>query len=227
MERKPAFRSSYAWIGIAAGMLAAGIAIGYLLFSFSYNGQVAVANQQQQALQYMQQNPNVVNQWMAQNPQLRQQMYSYMLQDRDFMYSMMGNQTFQNQYMGPWMMQNPTFAQQFANQRGTSSSSNQFNNFGGGMMGGGSGYGMGPGMMGGSRSLHAGDSYNNTVSIKDATAQVTLPPSGAQVGQGTDTITFSSSSIDLISYAMMGATQLMQQDIVLHQAHIALAMSLL
>jgi hypothetical protein len=43
---------------------------------------------------------------MMQDPQLRQQMYNYMLQNQDFMYGMMQNQNFQNQYMGPWMMQN-------------------------------------------------------------------------------------------------------------------------
>ena len=212
MQGRFVFRSKYIWIAIASGMLVAGIAIGYAIFN-SYNSQVAVADQQQQAMQYLRQNPDAFNQWMSQNPrymgqwfgymkqnpQLRQQMYTYMFQNKDFMYSMMGNQTFQNQYMGPWMMQNPNFGQQFSNQ---GAPPNQFNNFGGGMMGGSSngGSGMGPGMMGGSP--QESGSYN-TVSIKDAAAEITLLPNGPQASKETDTITFGSPSIDLVSFAMM------------------------
>src|SRR5574340_1458268 len=121
-------------IAIAVGIFVAGIGIGYVIFANTYNPYTMMnnpaafnqmmGNNQQFSSQYMR--------YMIQDPQLRQQMYNYMFQNKDFMYSMMGNQTFQNQYMGPWIIQNPNFQQQTPKQ-GISSPSN---NLGSGMMGG-------------------------------------------------------------------------------------------
>lgn len=176
----------YLWIGIATGLFFVGLGIGYAIFSNTYNPYTMMGNPQFTS-QYMG--------YMMQNPQLRQQMYSYMFQNKDFMYAMMGNQTFQNQYMGPWMMQNPVFQQ------------NQ-NNFGGGMMGSS---GMGPGMMNNygtgpdtTSKLQPGSWYYKTVSINDTVNQINSIPTGAQVNNDNNTITFSSLNMDLTAFAMMG-----------------------
>jgi len=208
-------------IAIAVGIFVAGIGIGYVIFANTYNPYTMMSNQaafnqmmgsnqqfSSQYIRYMMQDPQYMGQWMSQNPQymgqwmgsmiqnpqLRQQMYDYMFQNKDFMYGIMGNQTFQNQYMGPWMMQNPNFQQQTPKQ-GISSPSN---NLGSGMMGGS---GMGSGMMGGSP---AGGALYKTVSIKDATGEINSQTNDAQVNKYSDTITFSSSNIVLTSFAMMG-----------------------
>ena len=124
----------YVWIGLAVGLFFAGLGVGYAVFITTYNhyammmgnpamfSQMMVQNPQfsGQYMGYMMQNPQYMNQWMSQNPQymgqwmgsmmqdpqLRQQMYIYMSQNQDFMYDMMKNSNFQNNYMGPWMMQN-------------------------------------------------------------------------------------------------------------------------
>ena len=166
-------------------MFAAGIGIGYVLFGNSNNPYT------------MMNNPTAFNQMMGtmmQDPNLRQQMYNYMLQNKDSLYGMMGNQTFQNQYMGPWMMQNPNFQQQPTKQGIPSTS----NNLGSGMMGSS---GMGPGMMSGSP---AGSVSYKTVSINDVTGEINSLLNDAQVSKDSDTITFSSSDIMLTSFAMMG-----------------------
>ncbi|MDE1818873.1 MAG: hypothetical protein KGI19_09770 [Thaumarchaeota archaeon] len=125
--------SRYVWIGLTIGLFFAGLGIGYSIFINTYNpyaimGNPAMFSQMMgknsqfsgQYMGYMMQNPQYMNQWMSQNPQyvgqwmgsmmqdpqLRQQMYNYMLQNQDFMYEMMKNPNFQNNYMGPWMMQN-------------------------------------------------------------------------------------------------------------------------
>jgi rusticyanin len=213
--------SQYVWIGLAIGLFFAGLGVGYAVFTNNYNpyammGNPATFNQMMgnnpqfsaQYMGYIMQNPQYMNQWMSQNPQymgqwmntmmqdptLRNQMYSYMFQNKDFMYSIMGNQTFQNQYMGPWMMQNPNFQQQITNQ----GNSNPSNNLGSGMMGSS---GMGSGMMGGS---YSGSVSYKTVSIKDVTNEINSQPNDAQVSKDDNTIIFSSSNIALTSFAMMG-----------------------
>lgn len=209
-------------IAIAVGLFVAGIGIGYVIFTNVYSPYTMMGNPSSfnqmmgnnpqfsnQYMRYMMQDPQYMSQWMSQNPQymgqwmgymiqnpqLQQQMYNYMFQNKNFMYSMMGNQTFQNQYMGPWMMQNPNFGQQFSNQ----GAPYQSNNYGGGMMGSGSG--MGPGMMG---SYSSGSGSYKTTSIKDVTGKINSLPNGANLNKDTDTITFDSTSIDLTSFAMMG-----------------------
>ena len=124
--------NKYMWIGIIIGVFFAGLGISTAIFMNSYNpymiqnptmfNQMMGRNPQftSQYMVYMMQNPQYMNQWMLQNPQyagqwmgsvmqdpqLRQQMYGYMFQNKDFMYGMMGNQNFQNQYMGQWLMKN-------------------------------------------------------------------------------------------------------------------------
>jgi plastocyanin len=126
--------SKYVLIGIVIGVFFAGLGIGYALFINTYNpyalmmgnptmfSQMMGKNPQfsSQYMGYMTQNPQYMNQWMSQNPQymgqwmgsmmqdpqLRQHMYNYMLQNQDFMYGMMGNTTFQNNWMYPYMKNN-------------------------------------------------------------------------------------------------------------------------
>ena len=176
--------SKYVWIGLAVGLFFAGLGVGYSIFINTYNPYAMMGKNPQFSGQYIG--------FMMQDPQLRQQMYNYMLQNKNFMYGIMGNQTFQNQYMGPWIMQNPNFQQQLTKQ------GNQ-KNFGSGMM---SDSGMGPSMMNSYTSEN--DSYKS-VSIKDAAAEVNLLPIGAQINKDDDTVTFSSSSVDFTSFAMMGS----------------------
>ena len=99
----------YVWIGITVGVFVAGIGIGYAIFINTYNPYGIMMGNPAMFNQMMGRNPQFSGQYMGymmQDPQLRQQMYNYMLQNQDFMYGMMQNQNFQNQYMGPWMMQN-------------------------------------------------------------------------------------------------------------------------
>ena len=100
--------SRYVWAGITIGVFIAGIGIGYAVFANIYNPYGMMGNPNM-FNQMMARNPQFAGQYMGymtQNPQLRQQMYDYMFQNQDFMYGMMQNPNFQNQYMGPWMMQN-------------------------------------------------------------------------------------------------------------------------
>jgi len=112
--------NQYIWIGIAVGVFVAGIGIGYTIFINTYNPYTMMIGNPQMFNQMMTNNPQMMNQWMSQNPQymgqwmgsmmsdpqLREQMYDHMFQNQQFMYGMMGNPNFQNNYMGPWMMNN-------------------------------------------------------------------------------------------------------------------------
>ncbi len=171
--------SQYIWIGIAVGLFAVGIAVGYAIFMNTYNP-YGIMMHPQYSSQYMG--------YMMQTPQLRQQMYNYMFQNKDFMYGMMGNPNFQNQYMGPWMMQNPQFQQQFlkpslvnpqTNYTGPQSQSQ---------------YGM-----------MYGSYYQafKTISINDAEAATHLPEY-AQISKDSNTITFNSQNVIISALSMMG-----------------------
>jgi hypothetical protein len=123
----------YVLIGVAAAAFFTGTGIGYTIFTNTYDpvnmmgnpqmfNQMMTSNPQMmnQWMGYMMQNPQYMNQWMSQNPQymgqwmgsmmsdpqLREQMYDHMFQNQQFMYGMMGNSNFQNNYMGPWMINN-------------------------------------------------------------------------------------------------------------------------
>lgn len=96
-------------IGIAVGVFFAGIGIGYTIFINTYNPYTTMMGNPQMFNQMMTKNPQMMNQWMGSmmsDPQLREQMYDQMFQNQQFMYGMMGNPNFQNNYMGPWMMNN-------------------------------------------------------------------------------------------------------------------------
>lgn len=108
-------------IGIAVGVFFAGLGIGYALLQSSVPStpMMMTPQQMQQMMnnpqtmnqwhQQMMQNPQTMNQWMntmMNDPQLRQQMYSQMMQHNQFMQGMMSSPQFQQNWMGPWMMQN-------------------------------------------------------------------------------------------------------------------------
>ncbi len=190
--------TNYVWVGIAVGVFFAGIGIGYAVFINTYNPYYMMMQNPAMFNQMMGKNPQFGGQYMGyimQDPKLRLQMYDYMFQNKDFMYGMMGNQQFQNNYMGPWMMQNPNFQQQWTKPNAT----NQFNNTGYGMMGGNAG--MGPDMMG---NAVTGKGIYKTIPIKDAISEMNSLPNYAQVVRDNDTIVLSSSTIDLGAFAMMG-----------------------
>src|SRR3989344_5313586 len=126
--------NQYVWIGIVVGIFFVGLGIGYSIQSNTLTVPMMMNTQQMQQMMNnpdqmvqwqqtmmndpqamnswmntMMQNPNLMNQWMGtmmNDPQFSQQMYSQMMQNDQFMQGMMGNQQFQNQWMGPWMMQN-------------------------------------------------------------------------------------------------------------------------
>jgi hypothetical protein len=85
----------YIWIGITIGVFFAGIGIGYLVYTNTYNPVTMMQNQQ-----FMQK--------MMQDPQFHQQMMSNIVQNPQMMSQWMGtmmqNQQFQQNWMGPWMM---------------------------------------------------------------------------------------------------------------------------
>ena len=228
----------YALIGIMAGIFVAGIGMGYAVLIVTYNpyptmyqnpqvfNQMMGRNPQfaSQYMGYLVQNPQYMNRWFSQNPQyqgqwmgymmqdpqLRQQMYNYMFQNRNFMYGLMGNQTFQSQYMGPWMTQNPQFQRQWVGQSGMFGS--QFNGTEGNSPSAYPGYAMGPGMMsggsgmmsGGQGSTYGGSTQSfKTISISDAKSAAHLP-TYAQVSKGNNTIVFDSKSVSLVPLSFMG-----------------------
>src|SRR5574341_352615 len=149
--------NKYIWIGITVGVFFAGIGIGHVIYTNTYNPGTIMQNPQlmqkmmqdpqfhQQMMNSMIQNPQLMNQWagsmmqnqqfmqgihnsMMQNPQhvqwmgtmmgpnmmgymmndpnLRQQVYDNMLEHHEFMEDLMKNQQFQQNWMGPWMMNN-------------------------------------------------------------------------------------------------------------------------
>lgn len=213
--------SQYVWIGIAIGVFFAGLGIGYAVFVNTFNpypmmGQPQFFNQMMarnpqyagQYMGYMMQNQQYMNQWfsqnpqyagqymgyMMQNPQLRQQMYGYMFQNKDFMYSMMGNRTFQSQYMGPWMMQNQQFQRQWGNLTSTAPGQAVPQSSPASTP---PGFWPGPGMMYGRYSQAF-----KTVSIQDAEAATTLP-TYAQVSKADNSITFNSQNVQIVPLSFM------------------------
>lgn len=92
--------SSYIWFGIVAGVFAAGLGMGYVIFQQSTHFNDMMLNPQQmqhmmndprtmsQWQQMMMDNPEAMNQWM-QEPQHVRQMTQLMKQNHDFMQEMM------------------------------------------------------------------------------------------------------------------------------------------
>ena len=185
------------WLGIAAGLFFAGLGMGYVVFG--YGNSYQMMHQNPQAFRNMMgSNPQFAGQYMGymmQDPQLRDQMYSHMFENHDFMYGMMQNQNFQNQYMGPWMMQNPGY---LYNQNSTAV---YRQGVGSGMMGSGQmGHDMmGSGMMGG----YGSSQTYNSVDIDEADKRIHAELHGATVDISKNMLTFDSSNIDLVFFAMM------------------------
>lgn len=180
-------------IGIITGVFIAGIGVGYAIFINTYSPYGPMF-QNPMFYNMMANNPQLAGQYMGymeQSPQLRQQMYSYMLQNKDFMYNMMGNPNFQNQYMGPWMMQNPQFQRQWL------ASKDQFNGTTPAAQPTPQGYRMGQGMMYGGY----GQSIK-TISISGAKFASVLPDS-AQVSKENNTIFFPSQSVSIVPLSFM------------------------
>ena len=148
--------NQYVWVGIAVGVFAAGIGIGYAVFANTYNPSTMMQNPQfmQRMMQdpqmmqtwmqtmsqnpqamnnwmnSMMQNPQLMNQWMAQNPQMMGPMMSNWMQDPQLQQQMFNNMMQNQQFMQQWM-NNPQFQQNWMYPH---------------MM---QNWGMGPGMMGG------------------------------------------------------------------------------
>lgn len=176
-------------IAIAVGIFVAGIGIGYVLFTNTYNP-YTMMNNPAAFNQMMGSNPQFAGQYMGfmmQDPTLRNQMYSYMFQNQPFMQGMMQNPQFQQQYL-----------RQYSSNPQTNYSSPQ-GQLGSGMMSGGynQGYQMGPGMMGNGYSQNF-----KTISIKDASASSQLP-SDAQIAKDTNSITFNSQNVNIVALSMM------------------------
>ena len=93
--------TNYVWIGIAAGLFAAGVAIGYGVFAATYRPSFMQMNQNQMLGQMMQ-DRNMMNQWNQQmmNDQMgRQQTMTSMMQNQQFMNDVMDDPKFQAQMM--------------------------------------------------------------------------------------------------------------------------------
>jgi plastocyanin len=109
--------NQHVWIGIAVGVFAVGIGVGYAIYVSTYNPSAMMHDPQ--FMQRMMQNPEVMQRWMqtmSQNPQMMNgwmnMMHNQMMQDPQ----MMNQHMAQNPHMmGPMMsywMQDPQLQQQ-------------------------------------------------------------------------------------------------------------------